>query len=100
MRSANTAVATPMGRLMKKIQCQSDRAAGRGDERVDADRLGLLPRLGEQRDDHAEDHRGRQRTADALGEPGDDERLLAVRQSAGQRGGGEDRETRQEDAAA
>ena len=34
---------------------QADRAAGGGDEAVDADRLGLLARLGEHRHDHAQD---------------------------------------------
>ena len=38
---------------------QADRAAGRGDEAVDADRLRLLARLGEHRHDHAEDRRPR-----------------------------------------
>ena len=60
---------SPIGRLTKKIQCQliacgehaageqADRAAGRGDEGVDADRLRLLARLREHRHDHPEDHR-------------------------------------------
>ena len=54
-RVANTPVATPIGRLTKKIQCQfsgcgqhaaeqqSERASGSGDEAVDADRFGLIP---------------------------------------------------------
>ena len=70
----------PIGTLMKKIQCQlmrlgeraagqqPDRAARRGDGAVDADGLGLLARLGEHRDDHAEHHGRAQRAADALHE--------------------------------
>ena len=38
---------------------QADRAAGGGDEAVDADRLRLLARLGEHRDDHARGRRPR-----------------------------------------
>jgi hypothetical protein len=69
---------------------QADRAAGRGDERVDADRLGLLPRFGEQRHDHAQDHRGGQRAADALDEAGRDQHLLGPGQTAPDGGGGEE----------
>ena len=97
-RSGEAAVATPIGRLTKKIQCQliawvidaageqPDRGARGGDEAVDADRLRLLPRLGEHRHDHAEDHGGGQRAADALDEARADQHLLALREAAQQRG--------------
>ena len=55
---------------------QADRAAGGGDEAVDAERLGLLPRLREHRHDHAEDHGGGQRAADALHEARADQHAL------------------------
>ena len=57
---------------------QPDRAAAGGDEAVDADRLGLLPRLREHRHDHAEDHRRRQRAARALQEARADQTLPAT----------------------
>ena len=79
---------------------QPDGATGGGDEAVDADRLGLLARLGEHRDDHAEDHRGGQRPADALHEARDHEHLLALGQPADQRGGGEDDEADHHDQLA
>ena len=79
---------------------QPDRAAGGGDEAVDADRLGLLAGLGEHRDDHPEDHRGGHRAADALHEARDHEHLLALRQAADQRGGGEDDEADHHDELA
>ena len=72
------------------VGLQADRAAGGGDERVDADRLRLLARLGEHRDDHPEDHGGGHRAADALDEARADEQLLALRGAAQQRGGGEE----------
>ena len=61
---------------------QADRAAGGGDERVDADRLGLLARLGEHRHDHPEDDGGGHRAADALHEARRDQHRLALRQAA------------------
>ena len=64
---------------------QADRAAGGGDEAVDADRLGLLPGLREHRDDHAEDDGGGQRAADALHEARADEHRLRLRGAARQR---------------
>ena len=79
---------------------QADRRAGRRHERVDADRLRLLPRLGEHRDDHPEDHGRRHRAADALDEAGRDQHLLALGEAAQQRGDGEDAEPGEEDAAA
>ena len=90
----------PIGMLTKKIQCQSidcvstppasrpDGPAGGGDERVHADRLGLLAGLGEHRHDHAEDHRRGHRAADALDEArGDQQRLAGLGEAAQQRGG-------------
>ena len=79
---------------------QPDRAAGRGHEAVDADRLRLLAWLGEHGDDHAQDHRGGQRPADALEEPRAHKHLLALRHSAQQRGEREQRKAGQEDVAA
>ena len=78
---------------------QADRAAGRRDERVHADRLGLRPRLGEHRDDHAEDDGRRHRAADALDEARADEHLLALRAAAQQRRDREQRQAGQEDGA-
>ncbi len=78
---------------------QADRAAGHGDERVHADRLRLLPRLGEHRHDHPEDHGRGQRAADALHEASADQHPLALRQGAQQRRRGEHGEPDQEDAA-
>ncbi len=79
---------------------QADRAAARRDERVDADRLRLLPRLREHRDDHPEDHRRRHGAADALDEAGAHEHLLALRQAAEQRRDREQRQAGEEDVAA
>ncbi len=50
---------------------QPDRPAGRGDERIHADRLGLLARAREHRHDHPQDHRRGHRAADPLHEAGD-----------------------------
>jgi hypothetical protein len=79
---------------------QPDRAAGGGDEAVDPDRLGLLARLGEHREDHPEDHGGGHRAADALDEAGRDERLLAPGDAAQQRREREDAQAGHEDALA
>ena len=68
---------------------QSDRTAGGRDERVDADRLGLLARLGEHRHDQAEDDRRGERAAGALHEPGDHQHRRVGRGAAGDRSGGE-----------
>ena len=78
---------------------QADRAAGHRDERVDADRLGLLLRLGEHRHDHPEDDRRRQGAADALHEARADQHALGLRDRAQQRRAGEHGEADQEDAA-
>ena len=80
---------------------QADRAARRGEcERVDADRLRLLPGLREYRHDHAEDDGRGHRAADALYEPRRDQPHLALRQAAQRRGAGEQREPGQEDGPA
>jgi hypothetical protein len=79
---------------------QADRPTGRRDERVHADRLGLLPRVGEHRDDHAEDHGRGHRAGDALYEARGDEHLLALRAAAQQRRGREQRQAGQEHVAA
>ena len=78
---------------------QADRAAGGGDEAVDADRLHLLARLREHRDDHPEDDGRGQRAADALDEARRDEDLLALRHAARHRGEREHAEADEEDAA-
>ena len=79
---------------------QPDRAAARGDERVDPDRLRLLPRLREHRDDHPEDHGRGHRAADALDEARAHEHLLALREPAQERGDREERQAGHEDVAA
>ena len=75
---------------------QADRGARGGDERVDADRLRLLPGLREHRHDHAEDHGRGHRAADALQEAGADQQALARGQAAEQRGEREEREAGEE----
>ena len=79
---------------------QADRAAGRGHEAVDPDRLGLLGRPREHRHDHAQDHSGGHRPADALDEPRADQQRPAVGQAAHQRGRREHRQPGEEDAPA
>ncbi len=79
---------------------QADRAAGRGDERVDAEGLRLLLRLLEHRHDHPQDHRRGEGTADALDEPRADQDLLALGEAAHERGGEEDRHPHHEDVLA
>ena len=81
---------TAIGRLTMKIQCQlmawviappasrPIEPPAEATKRVDADRLHLLPLLGEHGDDHAEDDGRGERTADALDEAGDDQHGLAV----------------------
>ena len=77
-----------------------DGATGRGDEGVDPDRLRLLARLGEHRHDHPE-HDGRShRAADALDEARADQELLAGREAADERRGGEHAKAGEEDPAA
>jgi hypothetical protein len=63
---------------------QADRGARGGDERVDADRLRLLPGLREHRHDHAEDDGGGHGAADALEEARTDQQPLAGGQAAEQ----------------
>ena len=79
---------------------QADRAAGRGDEAVDPDRLRLLLRLREHRHDHPEDHGRGQRAADALREAGADQHRLALGEPAQQRGDREDGQADHEDPPA
>jgi hypothetical protein len=79
---------------------QADRAAAGSDECVDPDRLGLLPRLREHRDDHPQDHGRRHRAAHALHEARTHEHLLALGEPAEERGGGEERQARHEDVPA
>jgi hypothetical protein len=79
---------------------QPDRGAGRGDEAVHANRLGLLPGLGEHRHDDAEDHTRGQRAAHALDEARSDQHLLALREAADQRRPREHGQTAKEDDAA
>ena len=91
----------PVDRLGQRAAGQQpDRGAGRRDEAVDPDRLRLLARLGEHRDDHPEDHGRGERAAGALHEARRDQHLLALGQPAQQRGDGEDREADHEDALA
>jgi hypothetical protein len=91
----------PADRLGQRAACQqADRGTGGCHEAVDADRLGLLPRLREHRHDHAEDHSGGERAADPLDEARGDQESLARREPAGERRGGEEGEAEQEHAAA
>ena len=78
---------------------QPDRTAGDGDERVDADRLRLIPGLREHGHDHPQDHRGRQGAPDALDEARPDQHALALGHRAQQRRAGEHPEADQEDAS-
>jgi hypothetical protein len=100
-----------MGRLMKKIQCQStlgeraaeqqaNRAATYGDEDVGAHRPGPRQRLGELGHDDGADHRGRNRAADALDETRGNQQRLVVGEAAHRRRGGENHDAAQEDAFA
>jgi hypothetical protein len=79
---------------------QPDRPAGRGHERVDADRLRLLARLREHRHDHPEDHRRGHRAAGALEEARADQNALAGGDAAQDRGDREHCEPREEDLPA
>jgi hypothetical protein len=78
---------------------QPDGAATGRDERVHADRLGLLARLGEQRDDHAQDDGRGERAADALCEAGGDQYQLVLRDAAAERRDREQAEPGEEHAA-
>ena len=105
-------VATPIGRLTKKTQCQlsasvssaageqAERAAGDGDEHVGAHRAGALGGLRELGDDDREDHRRLGGGADALEEAGADQRALARGDAAQQRRDGEGDEAGEEHALA
>ncbi len=79
---------------------QADRGTGGGDEAVDADRPGLLPRLREHRHDHAQDHGGGHGTTDTLGEPRNDQHLLTPGHAAQQGCHGEHAQAGHEDALA
>jgi hypothetical protein len=79
---------------------KADRRAGRGHEAVEADRPGPFAWLGEHRHDHPEDDGRGHRAAQALDEPGSDQRLAAGADPARQGGEREDRQAREEDASA
>lgn len=79
---------------------ETDRPSSGGYEREDADRFGLLPRLGEHRKDHAEDDGRGQRATDALNEAGPDKDRLATREAAHHRSAGEQADAGEEDGAA
>ena len=108
----STKASAPIGRLMKKIQCQPiasvrlaareqpDRAAAGDDERVDAHRDRALARLAELGDDQREDHGRRDRAAEALHEARGDQHRLVLREPAGRGRRREEHEPRQEDALA
>jgi hypothetical protein len=90
----------PVDRLGERPTHQeTDRAARDCDERVDPDRLRLVARLGEHRDDHAEDHGGGKRPADPLDEACADEQPLALRERAGERRGGEHGQASEENSS-
>ena len=90
----------PVDEVREDAACeQPDRAAGRGHEAEHADRLCLLPRLGEHHDDHPERHRRCRRAAGTLDEAGRDQHLLALRKGAQKRGGREHAQPGQEYAS-
>ena len=106
---AASAVATPIGMLTKKIQCQlivsvstppssspiePPATATKVRRRSPSPARGLR----EHGHDHPEDDRGSQRPAHALNETGADQHTLALGESAEQRGAGEHSEADQEDA--
>ena len=105
-------MATPIGRLTKKTQCQLSAwvripPASRPSEppATDTKTYALIARarslgLGELGDDDREDHRGLGGGADALQEAGGDQRALARGEAAQERGGGERDEAGQEHALA
>jgi hypothetical protein len=105
----------PIGTFTKKIQCQlrtaqelgqdaageeTDGAAADGDEHVGAHGLAPLQGARELGDDDGDDHRGGERAADALDEPGRDEHGLAVGRPAGDGGEHEEAHAGQEDLLA
>ena len=79
---------------------QADGRARGGDKAEDSEGLGLLVGLGEQRDDHGQDHGGADRAADALHEPGGDQHRLVEGQAAQHGGSDEDGEPDEECAPA
>ena len=79
---------------------QADRAAGGGHERVHADRLRLLARLGEHRHDHSQDHRRGHRAADALHEASADSTVWLCARPHSSDAAVNTRHTDQEDAPA
>ena len=105
-------MATPIGRLTKKTQCQlsawvkqaageqAEGAPGDRDEHVRAHRPGALGGLGELGDDDRQDHRGLSGGADALQEAGADQRSLRGRDPAQQRRDREGDEAGEEHALA
>ena len=105
-------MATPIGRLTKKTQCQlsacgeqpageqAERAAGDRDEHVRAHRAGALDGLRELGDDDREDHRGLGGGADALEEAGADQRALRRGDAAQERRDREGDEAGEEHALA
>ena len=111
-RAPSASTATPIGRLTKKIQCQStdcdqraaeqqaERAAGGDDEHVGAHRLHALVGAREVGDDQGDDHRGGDRAAEALQEARGDQRELVVGEAAERRGDGEEGDAGEEDALA
>jgi hypothetical protein len=89
----------PVDRLCEHpAKQQPDRAAGNGDERVDPDRLGLLPGVREHRHDHPQDYRRRQRSAHTLDEARSDQQALALGERTEQRRAREHGETDEKDA--
>ena len=89
----------PVQRLRQRAAGeQAERAAGDGREHVGAHRLGAVAGRRELGHHDGEDHRHRQRAADALDEAGDDQESLAGREAAERRGGREDDDAGEEHA--
>ena len=94
-------MARPIGRLTKKTQCQLSAwvrmppaSRPRDPPATETNTYALIARvrslgIGELGDDDREDHRGLRGRADALQEAGADQRTLARRDAAQERGGGE-----------
>jgi len=83
----------PVDELCEDTACEeADRAAARSNERVDAERLRSLARLGEHRHDDPEDDRGGHGPSGSLDESRGDQELLALREAAKRGGRGEDRQ--------
>jgi hypothetical protein len=79
---------------------QAERAAGGHDEHVRAHRLDALVGAGEVGHDQGDDHRGGDRAAEALQEPGGDQQQLAVGHPAERGGDREEGEAGEEDPLA